>query len=211
MRIILQLLCQLLKEENRMLEEIANIILAFTENLGHLGIYLYMTIVGTFIPLPSQVVLMPAGYLASKGDFNFILIWIVATLGSTSGATINYFLAKKLLRKVLKRKQEFIVKLTLFFRHHGKIALFLAPLTIGAGQYISIPAGIAKTKLSTFLAITFFANSIFNFFMILIGYAFNPEEAHKKIIYVTIGLLTFVVVVATIYIFRELKKEKNRS
>jgi hypothetical protein len=41
--------------------------------------------------------------------------------------------------------------------------------------------------------------------MILIGFAFNPDEANQKAIYVSLGLLGFVVLIATIYIFRELK------
>jgi hypothetical protein len=49
---------------------------------------------------------------------------------------------------------------------------------------------------------------IFNFLMILLGYAFNPDEANQKAIYVTIALLAFVVISATIYILREIKKEK---
>jgi membrane protein DedA with SNARE-associated domain len=188
-----------------MLQEIGNILVNFTGGLGYFGIYIYMTIVGTFIPLPSQIVLIPAGYLASKGDMNIFYIWISATVGSTTGATINYFLAHKLITKLLKNKKEFLNKLSHFFKNHGKISVFLAPLTIGAGQYISIPAGLAKMDLKLFLPITFLGNSIFNIFMILIGFIFNPDEANQKAIYVSLGLLGFVVLIATIYIFRELK------
>jgi len=190
-----------------MLEELANFLLNFTSDLGYFGIYLYMSIVGSFIPLPSQIVLIPAGYLASKGDMNFIYIWIAATLGSTTGATINYFLAHRLLRKILISKKDLILKTEKFFEKHGKISLFLAPLTIGAGQYISIPAGLGKTPLSVFWSITFLGNMIFNFLMILIGFAFDPEVANQKAIYVTISLLAFVVISATIYILKEIKSQ----
>ena len=191
-----------------MLEELAKSLVSFTNELGYIGIYIYMTIVGTFIPLPSQIVLIPAGYLASKGQMSFLYVLISATLGSTSGATINYFLANTILTKVLKNKKKFIEKLTTFFYHHGKISIILAPLTIGAGQYISIPAGIAKMDIKTFLPITFLGNSIFNFFMILIGYAFNPNEANQKAVYVSLGLLGFVIIIATLYILKETKKSK---
>jgi len=190
-----------------MLEEFAKVLLNFTSDLGYIGIYLYMSIVGSFIPLPSQIVLIPAGYLASKNEMNFLLIWIFATLGSTTGASINYFLANKLLRSIMKNKKELISKTEKFFEKHAKISLFLAPLTIGAGQYISIPAGLGKTPLSIFWPITFAGNMIFNFLMILIGFAFNPDEANQKAIYVTIGLLAFVVISATIYIYKELKHQ----
>ena len=189
-----------------MLEELAKFLVSFTNELGYIGIYLYMTIVGSFIPLPSQVILIPAGYLASKGDMNFGYIWIAATLGSTTGATINYFLANKLLRTIMKSKEQLIIQTEAFFEKHAKISLFLAPLTIGAGQYISIPAGLGRTKLTIFWPITFAGNMIFNFLMILIGYAFNPDEANQKAIYVTISLLAFVVITATFYIYKQIKK-----
>jgi membrane protein DedA with SNARE-associated domain len=60
--------------------------------------------------------------------------------------------------------------------------------------------------LKIFFFITFIANMIFNFFMILIGYAFNPDEAHQKAIYVSLGLLAFVVISATFYILKEIKR-----
>ena len=189
-----------------MLEAITNFLVTFTSELGYIGIYLYMSVVGSFIPLPSQVVLIPAGYLASKGEMNFIYVWIAATLGSTTGASINYFLANKLLRSIMKNKQELITKIELFFQKHAKISLFLAPLTIGMGQYISIPAGLGRTAFYLFFSITFLGNMIFNFLMILIGYAFDPNVANDKAIYVTIGLLGFVVISATLYILREIKR-----
>jgi len=189
-----------------MLEELAKILVSFTNELGYIGIYIYMTIVGSFIPLPSQVVLIPAGYLASKGEMNFLLILISATLGSTTGATINYFLAKRLLRNILKKKEIFIKKTEIFFKRHAKISLFLAPLTIGAGQYISIPAGLGKTPFIIFFSITFIGNLIFNFFMILIGFAFDPSVANQKTIYVTLGLLAFVIISSTTYVLREIRK-----
>ena len=190
-----------------MLEELSNFLLNFTSDLGYFGIYLYMTIVGSFVPLPSQIVLIPAGYLASNGEMNFVYIWISATLGSTTGATINYFLAHILLRKILSTKKEMILKTEKFFEKHSKISLFLAPLTIGAGQYISIPAGLGKTPLTIFWPITFLGNMIFNFLMILIGYAFDPNLANEKAIYVTIALLAFVVISVTWYILKEIKSQ----
>ena len=195
-----------IKKEFIMLEQLSNFLVLFTNKLGYLGIYIYMMIVGTFIPLPSQVVLIPAGYLISIDKMNFLITLISATLGSTSGAIINYFLANKLIVKFLKNKKEFLEKLSNFFYKHGKISVFLAPLTIGAGQYISIPAGIAKMDLKIFLPITFIGNSIFNFFMILIGYAFNPDEANQQTIYVSLGLLSFVILTSTIYTAKFYKK-----
>jgi len=102
-----------------------------------------------------------------------------------------------------------VQKIILFFKKHGKIAVFLAPLTPGLGQYISIPAGMSKMPLKYFIPITYLANLIWVNFMLLVGYVFGEKENHSKLIYVSIGLLAFVIIVSTIYIFKEIKLREN--
>ena len=154
-----------------MFAEIVNFLVNFAHALGYIGIYFYVLLVGTFIPVPSELVLLPAGYLAAKGDMNLYVVWICAALGSLSGALINYFLAKYIVNKFLKDKPV-IEKVAKFWRAHGKISVFLAPLTPGLGQYISIPAGLSHMPLRWFIPLTFSANLIWTGFLIMIGYLF---------------------------------------
>ena len=120
------------------MSEIVNFLVEFANSIGYLGIYLYMLLVGTFVPAPSEIVLLPAGYLAAKGEKNFLLLLVSGTLGSLSGALINYFFAG-FIGDRLKHKK-IVKKVNRFWKKHGKISVFLAPLTPGLGQYISIPA-----------------------------------------------------------------------
>jgi len=189
-----------------MLNEIVNFLVNFCNSIGYIGVYLYMVLVGTFVPVPSELILIPAGYLASKGEKNFLLLLISGSLGSLSGALINYFLAKYLVNKLLKEKDA-IKKVTIFWKKHGKISVFLAPLTPGLGQYISIPAGLSHMPLKWFIPLTYMANIIWVGFMLTVGYMFG-EVAHKEVVYGSIILLGGVVVIASIYVFLELKKEK---
>jgi len=189
-----------------MLNEIVNFLVNFCNSIGYIGVYLYMVLVGTFVPVPSELILIPAGYLASKGEKNFLLLLISGSLGSLSGALINYFLAKYLVNKFLKEKDA-IKKVTIFWKKHGKISVFLAPLTPGLGQYISIPAGLSHMPLKWFIPLTYMANIIWVGFMLTVGYMFG-EVAHKEVVYGSIILLGGVVVIASIYVFLELKKEK---
>jgi len=189
-----------------MLNEIVNFLVNFCNSIGYIGVYLYMVLVGTFVPVPSELILIPAGYLASKGEKNFLLLLISGSLGSLSGALINYFLAKYLVNKLLKGKDA-IKKVTIFWKKHGKISVFLAPLTPGLGQYISIPAGLSHMPLKWFIPLTYMANIIWVGFMLTVGYMFG-EVAHKEVVYGSIILLGGVVVIASIYVFLELKKEK---
>jgi membrane protein DedA with SNARE-associated domain len=188
--------------------EIVNFLVNFASSIGYIGIYFYMLLVGTFIPVPSELVLLPAGYLAAKGEMNLYIVWLCAALGSLSGALINYFLAKFLVKKVLKDKP-IIKKVTNFWENHGKISAFLAPLTPGLGQYISIPAGLSHMPLRWFIPLTFSANIIWTGFLIMIGYLFGTgEKAHKEVVFGSLFLLGSVIVIATVYVIREIRNTK---
>jgi membrane protein DedA with SNARE-associated domain len=188
--------------------EIVNFLVNFAHTLGYIGIYFYMLLVGTFIPVPSELVLLPAGYLVAIGKMNLISVWLCAALGSLSGALINYFLAKILVNKILKDKPV-IEKVTKFWKNHGKISAFLAPLTPGLGQYISIPAGLSHMPLRWFIPLTFSANLIWTGFLIMVGFLFGTgEKAHKSAVFGSLILLGSVIVIATVYVFSELKKTK---
>jgi membrane protein DedA with SNARE-associated domain len=188
--------------------EIVDFLVNFAQALGYIGIYFYMLLVGTFIPVPSELVLIPAGYLASKNEMNLFLVWFSAALGSLSGALINYFLAKYLVKKILKDKP-IIKRVTKFWNNHGKISVFLAPLTPGLGQYISIPAGLSHMSLRWFIPLTFSANLIWTGFLIMIGYFFGTgAKAHKEAAFGSLVLFGGVILIAVIYVFREIRKEK---
>src|SRR3989338_6218742 len=76
-------------------------ILLFIKSLGYLGIFIGMTIESSFIPLPSEIILIPAGVLIARGEMNFFLTLVISVLGSLLGAWINYFLALFLGRKTV--------------------------------------------------------------------------------------------------------------
>jgi membrane protein DedA with SNARE-associated domain len=184
-------------------------LLNFVNEIGYIGVYIYMLLVGTFIPVPSELVLLPAGYLASTGEKSYFLLVLFGSLGSISGALINYYFAIYLTQHFFKNNKT-IDKITIFFKNHGKISVFLAPLTPGLGQYISIPAGISKMSLLYFIPIVYSANIIWVNFMLLIGYMFGNDasKSHQMLIYATTALLTFVIIFSSIYIYREIKKTK---
>ena len=192
-----------------MFHHLIEILVNFADSIGYLGVYFYMVMVGTFIPVPSELVLLPSGYLAAESKKSLMLLWFSGALGSLTGALINYFLAKFLVNKFLKDKP-IIKKVTKFWFHHGKISAFLAPLTPGLGQYISIPAGLSHMSLKWFIPLTFAANLIWVGFMLMIGYLFGTgEKAHSNAVYGSLILLGGVIVVASVYVFREIKKEKD--
>ncbi|WP_292657856.1 DedA family protein [Nitratifractor sp.] len=191
-----------------MLHALTTLLIQFADSMGYFGVYCYMLLVGTFIPVPSEILLIPAGYLASLGEKSFALLLVSGALGSLSGALINYALARYLVHRFFKEKP-IIKKVSLFFRLHGKISVFLAPLTPGLGQYISIPAGLSHMRLRDFIPLTFTANLIWVGFMLLIGYIFGEgQAAHKSAAWFSLILLGFVIVSVSVYVWREMRKAK---
>ena len=192
-----------------MLHQIIQFLVDFCNSIGYLGVYFYMLLVGTFIPVPSELVLLPAGYLAAIGEKNLFILWFSGALGSLSGALINYFLAKYLVNKLLKGKP-IIEKVNIFWKKHGKISAFLAPLTPGLGQYISIPAGLSHMPLRWFIPLTFSANLIWVGFMLMVGYLFGTgESAKKEVVYGSLILLGGVIVIASIYVFLDIRRSNK--
>jgi membrane protein DedA with SNARE-associated domain len=193
-----------------MLEQIAHFLVNFANQIGYPGVYLYMLLVGTFIPVPSELILLPSGYLASQGEKNFLLLWICAALGSLSGALINYFLAQFLIGRFISKRK--VVKLMKFWRKHGKISAFLAPLTPGLGQYISIPAGLSKMPLRWFIPLTFSANLIWTGFLLSVGYLFGTgDKAHKSAMLGSAVLLGIVILVAVGYTLYQIRKDRKEE
>ena len=186
-------------------------LLYFAEAAEYMGVYFYMLLVGTFIPVPSEILLIPAGYLAATGERNFTTLLLCGALGSLSGALINYLLARYIVHRFLGHKP-IVRKVTTFFRRHGNISVFLAPLTPGMGQYISLPAGLSHMPLVRFLPLTFAANLIWVGFMLLIGYIFGEgEDARQNAARLSLILLGFVILSASLYVWRQLHSASDVS
>ncbi len=171
-------------------------------DIGYIGFFCYMIVVGTFVPLPTQLILLPAGYLASQGKLDVATIVIISSLGTTIGALINYHLSNFISKKFIAPKKT--QKLKRFFEKYGKLSVFFAPLSLGLGQYISIPAGVAKMDLRWFVPIIFISNSIWNVAMVMLGYMFG-EDASSKVIYLVGGGAVLMIVVISLFVYREFR------
>ena len=161
-----------------------------------------MILVGTFIPLPTQLILLPAGYLVSQGKLDMPTIVMVTALGTTIGASINYFLAKQISQKFMSKTK--VTKVQKFFTKYGKLSVALAPLTFGLGQYISIPAGMAKMDLRWFLPLIFISNALWSFAMLMLGYMFG-DDASSKVLYISFTGMFIVIVTISLFVYKEFK------
>ena len=190
------------------------------DHLNYWTITLLMTIESSFIPFPSEVVVPPAAYKAAVGDsMNVYLVVLFATLGADLGALINYFLAKWLGRPIVYKfansrfghmcliDEAKVQHAEEYFDKHGALSTFIGRLIPAVRQLISIPAGLAKMKLSTFLLYTTLGAGIWNSILAAIGYYLSTvpgieteeqllakvTEYSHELGYIFIGIGAFVV------------------
>ena len=128
---------------------------------GLFGVFLLMAIESSFIPFPSEVVMIPAGYLASRGEMSLVAAIVAGTLGSVVGAWFNYALALKLGRPAMHRigKKFLISERTMtmverYFERHGGVTTFVGRFIPAVRQLISIPAGLARMPFWRFTILT---------------------------------------------------------
>ncbi len=190
-----------------MLGDIVNYLVQTIGSMGYFGIFALMFLESSFFPFPSEVVMIPAGYLAYKGDMNLTLVILAGTAGSLSGAWFNYILASKFGRKFLLKimSKEKVDKLELFFEKHGHISTFSGRLIPGIRQYISFPAGLAKMSPFTFSLYTVLGAGIWVIVLTLLGYFLgaNQELIHKYLKEITIITLILVALLITLYIVKQ--------
>jgi membrane protein DedA with SNARE-associated domain len=154
----------------------------YMANLNYLTVALLMLIESTFLPLPSEVVIPFAAYKAAQGDLNIFGVVIFGTFGALTGSLINYTLAYYLGRPlVYKFAESKIGKLFLlskekvehaenYFIRNGKSSTFIGRLVPGIRHLISIPAGLAKMDLRSFMFYTFIGAGIWNIILAIVGY-----------------------------------------
>jgi len=198
-----------------MIHEIAQFITDQIFDMGYLGIFLLMLIESSFIPFPSEIVLVPAGYLASKGDMDVSLILLASLMGSIGGALINYFGALYVGRKFLLRYGKYILiseetldKMEDFFKKHGAISTFTGRLIPGIRQLISVPAGLSRMNLKVFIFYTSLGALIWSIILVALGYIIgeNQELIKEYLSQIVTITLVCVALITAMYIYNHKRK-----
>lgn len=200
-------------------------LVAVVEKLGYAGIFVFMTLESTFVPLPSEVVIPPAGYLTALGRMNIIIVILMGVLGSMAGASINYLIAYKYGRKFMYKyakyfflTEERLAGIDAYFCKHGEITTFVGRLIIGVRHYISFPAGLAKMHFGKFLFYTAFGAAVWVTILAIIGRMVgnNIELVREHMHTVVIILIPALILLVAAYIIirkyvekRSVKKENG--
>ncbi len=190
-----------------MYKELINQLTESILNLGYLGIFLLMFLESSFFPFPSEIVMIPAGYLAQQNKFNIYLVILMGTLGSIFGALFNYYLAKrygkKFLLKIKLIKRKHLEKVERYFNNHGSISTFNGRLIPVIRQYISFPAGLSNMNIYKFILFTGLGASIWVTILTLLGYFIgeNQELINQYLNNIIILILILITIISIIYYY----------
>ena len=201
------------------MEQIAALFVETVKEWGYIGIFVLMALESTVFPIPSELVMIPAGYLAHQGELSATMSVISGTAGSLAGALINYVVSRRYGRsflwnhgkKILVSRRR-LAQMDYFFRKYGEVTTFLGRLIPVARHYISIPAGLAKMRLWRFMLFTSLGAFVWMVVLTALGYFIGNNISEIKqythlVGYAAIGLA--VVVAAYYYLTKKRDIAKN--
>ena len=151
---------------------------------GFALVFLFMAIESSFIPFPSEIVMIPAGFLAARGELSTGIPWLdcvlavaVGVAGSLAGAYFNYILSAKLGEPFLRKygkwffvKPEALDRAEEVFNKYGGATTFVCRLIPVIRQLISIPAGLSRMPLGQFALFTSLGAGIWSAILAGAGY-----------------------------------------
>jgi len=183
--------------------------------MGYLGIFLLMAMESSVFPIPSEVVMPPAGFLAQQGKMDMTLVILSGTFGSLVGAYANYFAARFLGRPLLLRygkyvwiTEEHFAKVEKYFKDHGEISTFIGRLLPVVRHLISLPAGLAGMNHLKFTFYTLLGAALWVSVLSWIGYFIGQNEelilrySHEAVL----DVIAFCALLAGVYIWLHKRK-----
>ena len=200
-----------------MIHEIANTIVQYIGDMGYWGIFLLMFLESTFFPFPSEIIMIPAGYLAFKGEMNVYIVVLIGILGSVAGALFNYYLAVHFGRAFILKygkyffiKEETLDKLEAFFTKHGELSTFNGRLIPGIRQLISLPAGLARMNIAKFSFYSGLGAGIWVIVLVALGYLLGSKEEliSEYLQNATLIAIISVVFITLFYVIRHKRRKE---
>jgi membrane protein DedA with SNARE-associated domain len=204
------------------LESIANFVKQLIWDIGYPGLFLLIVLESTLVPIPSLLVMPFAGALAATGHFSLPVILAINSGAALTGSAISYWIGaaggKPLLLKygkyVLVRPAD-IAKTEQWFARNGAWTIFVARFVPVVRHIISVPAGIARMKLSTFFLQTFLGATIWGGGLMVVGYQLGArwESVMKtaKKFDLAIAAIVVVAIIAAIIVFVSRRRRSKKA
>lgn len=195
---------------HQLVHDSMSVLVTAINKIGYLGIFFGMFLESTIVPIPSELVMIPAGLAAANGDMSLFLVTFYGVLGNVLGALFSYYIALYFGRAILFRigryffiKPENIIKIENFFTKHGEISVFTGRLIPGFRHFISLPAGVARMNIARFSLYTLLGSTIWTSILAILGYLVgkNQDLIHQYLTTIITSCLIFAMMCVAIYVF----------
>jgi len=203
-------------------QALLNLTLGFLSSVNYFDIVILMAIESSFLPLPSELVIPPAAYLASRGDLNVFLIVIAGMIGSIIGASINYVLSLTLGRAIVYRlvrtkaaklfflNEAKLEKAEVMFLKNSSWSTFWGRLIPVVRHLISIPAGFCKMNFAKFVTMTALGSLLWISILAAFGYFLGAKQNLIRTYASEISYVFLIIfVLALIYKVRQNRQKKT--
>jgi membrane protein DedA with SNARE-associated domain len=203
---------------------LAGWVLDVIDAMGAVGVAALVALENVFPPLPSEVVLPLAGFLAGQGKLSLAAVLVAATVGSVVGALVLYWAGAALGRDRMRRIAERLPLMDAddvdraqgWFDRHGRSAVLIGRLVPGVRSLVSIPAGIARMPLLPFVGYTTLGSAAYNAVLVLLGHQLGSrwtsvEKYSDPINYGVYGLIVVGVLVAVLRRARHRRDDRERE
>jgi membrane protein DedA with SNARE-associated domain len=186
---------------------------------GYPGVAFLMAVQTVAIPMPSEVIIPFAGFLASTGRFSLLMISIVGAAGSSVGASIAYYIGYKGGRPLVEKYGRYILishhDLALaekFFARFGSAATFVGQLLPVVRSFIGLIAGVARENYKKFVLSVFLGTFIWCLVLGYIGEKLgeNWGSLRDKFKGFDAAIVIVIVMVVILWVWRHLKHRKVR-
>ncbi len=205
-----------------MLEQFLTWLVETISRLGYPGIVVLMAIESSVIPLPSEAVMPPAGYLVAMGRMDAALALGSCIFGGLLGSYANYWIASRVGRWFFVRYGRWVLvseqsldRADRFFNRHGPIAVFISRLFPVLRHLVSIPAGIARMPLGKFFAYTGAGAGIWGAVLMGIGWVIGKkgaglprEEVYAYSHRAVLILIPAVAILIAVYVWRHRRRTR---
>jgi membrane protein DedA with SNARE-associated domain len=180
-----------------------------------------MAIESAMIPLPSEIIMPFAGFLASTGRFNIHLVALAGAFGNLIGSLIGYGIGywgrDRVVRRFVKKWGKFLLiseteldEATRLLHKHRYWVVLGSRVIPGIRTIISLPCGVARLPLLSFCLLTFFGSLVWSYLLAWIGFILGQNWDtlgpifHKADTLIIVG----VVIIIGFYVYTKLKKKR---
>ena len=206
-----------------MIGSLSIMIIHLIQSAGYGGVFLLMTLESALLPIPSEVTMPFAGYLAQTGALSLPIVVLVGALGNLTGSLIayavGYFLEERVILSFIKRYGKLILlssdeylRAVSWYKKYGSSITFFSRLLPAVRTFISLPAGLAEMNVWKFSIYTFLGSVLWSFVLAYIGYYLGAHWDAIAPVYNTFQLFVIVAVVLLVlyYLYHKIQIRKKK-